>query len=361
MAISIIAVIIFFIVMFSIGFFTRKFVASSTDFLLAGREMSVGVNSMGVLASGFAGTTIALAPAFVLMFGLLGVIFFILAVCVVGYLLYGLFFAKGIRRSGAYTMMEWLEMRFDYKTRRILTISGFVGIVAITANNCLAMANVLTGFFGLSIYATVAISVLTFLCFTYLSGMWGVSLTDFVQAIIGCVGVPVLIISAISQFGSPAKASTMWEQIAKADLFSHGINGATLPGFSPIYPSMLTILLSLGVFLVWGGQHYWIRMASARSEGDAKKAMIIGAVSCAAVTAAIGYIGVVAGANFGDKFTLLGGDVEPNAAYGFVSANFGVIAGSFLLVFSLAASLSTCASTLMGAVSIATKDIYPNM
>ncbi|MDR1272832.1 MAG: hypothetical protein LBK04_07595 [Clostridiales Family XIII bacterium] len=357
--IPIIFVVVFFVLMFGIGFLSRRMIANSSDFLLAGREMSFGINSMGIFATGFAGTTIGLAPALVLMFGFIGVVMMAIAYVGVGLLFYGCVFAKGIRRSGAYTLMEWLQMRFDGKTRRILSITGFIGIVAITANNCLAMANVLTGYDGLSISITGTRSVVTFLCFTYVSGMWGVSLTDFAQAIIGLVGIPLLLIGIFTQFGYPAETAAQWEAVAGAGWFGHGINGGTIPGFSALYPSALTLILGTGVFLVWGGQHYWLRMASARNEKEARNSMIVGGVLCCAVTLFIGYIGSVAGANFGGSFTLLGGEVAPSAAYGLVTANFGMVMGGFLLVFALAASLSTAASTLMASVSIATKDLYP--
>ena len=46
------------------GFITRKWVTDSSDFILAGREVSMLINIFGVAAIGYAGTSIALAPGF---------------------------------------------------------------------------------------------------------------------------------------------------------------------------------------------------------------------------------------------------------------------------------------------------------
>lgn len=358
MAVAII-VVIFLAAMFLMGFATRKYAANAQDYLVGGREMGTSITGMGILATGFAGTSIALAPAYVLMYGYWGGIAYSMTFNLIGYVVYGFLFMKTIRRSGAYTLPEWLSMRFGERTRRVLSISGFIGIVAITANNCLAMANVLTGFFGWNLYVTTAVSVVTFLGFTYLSGMWGVSLTDFVQAIIGCVGVPLLFLGSMEAFGTLPEAAATWSSAWGADSMFTGISGMHLPGWSLIYPSVLTLIINMGLFLVWGGQHYWIRAAAVRSEKAGRNGFVIGGLILFVITLVIAMIGYYAGAYNGDMFTLTGGTVPPNAAYGATIASFSPAIGAFLVVFALAASLSTCSSTLLGAVAVASKDIYP--
>ncbi|SMC60406.1 sodium:solute symporter family protein [Papillibacter cinnamivorans] len=354
-----VAVVIFLIFLFGIGVWTKKFVANSSDYLLAGREMSYGINMMGVVASGFAGTTIALAPGWGVIYGFWGTFAMAFCYAICGVCVYGLLFAKVIRRSGAYTLPEWLEMRYDYRVRRVLAITGFIGMIAVTANNVLALANVLTGYFGWSLYISIAIGVLTFMGFTYFSGMWGVSLTDFAQALIGCVGAPLLIIFCFKTFGGLDVTFRAWNGTF-ADYFTAGIGGTSLKMWGLAYPSGITIALNFGVFLVWGGQHYWIRMASARSEKQAQFGYVVAGVILFFVTLVIGMVGLYAGAHYGDMFTLTGGTIPPTSAYGYVISYFPPLVGVFLLVFALAASLSTAASTLIGSVSIAVKDIYPH-
>jgi SSS family solute:Na+ symporter len=359
MVIAIICVLIFLAILFAIGVAARKFVTNTKDFLLAGREMSFGLNMMGFVASGFAGTTITLMPSFTMTYGLSGAIIYVCCFGVIGMMLYGLLFSKTIRRSGAYTIAEWLEMRYGSNVRKILSLSGLIGMIAVTANNCLSLANVLSGFFGWSIYVSIAIGVITFLFFTYLAGFWGVTLTDFVQAVIGCVGAPMLLIALIAYFGGMGDNYDLWTAKWNTDFYTQGLSGAVLPGLKIVYPSMLTMAFALGINLVWGGQHYWIRSASCRNEKVARNVYIVGAVVLILIHILIGLIGFYAGANFGDQFTVGGGKSLPTMAYGLTIARFPMAMGIFLLVFALAAALSTCSTTLIAAVSLSVKDIYP--
>jgi Na+/proline symporter len=132
-----------------------------------------------------------------------------------------------------------------------------------------------------------------------------------------------------------------------------------MPGLRLTYPSWLTSFFAFGIFLVWGAQHYWIRGASARSESAARNAFMLGALFLFIINLVIGFVGLFAGAFNGSVFTLTGGNLPTTAAYGATIAKFPAAAGVFLLVFALAASLSTCASVLMASVTIAAKDIYP--
>lgn len=356
---AIIALLIFLGIMFTIGLATRKFVKNASDFLLAGREMGLGLNLMGFIASGFAGTTVTLMPSFTMTYGLFGAIIYVGSFAGIGMVLYGVLFSKLIRRSGAYTISEWLEMRFGSNVRKVLSISALVGMIAVTANNCLSLANVLSGYFGWSLYLSIAIGVITFLFFTYLSGFWGVTLTDFVQAVIGCVGAPMLFIALIAQFGGFGANYDIWATTYNANFYWQGLAGSTLPGASIVYPSILTMFLALGVNLVWGGQHYWIRGASCRNEKTARNVYIVGAIVLLVIHVLIGMVGFYAAANFGEEFTLAGGEALPTMAYGLTIAKLPYFMGVFLLIFALAAALSTCSTTLIAAVSIGVKDIYP--
>jgi len=352
---TILVIGLFLFALVGVGWYGKKLVKTSMDFLLAGRNLSQGINMMAVVAAGFAGTTISLAPALCLNFGLFGTFMFAFAYACIGIVLYGLFFAKVIRRSGAHTLPEWLEIRYGKNVRRILSILGLVGLIAVTANNVLALANVISGYFGISLYLSIAIGVVTFMLFTYFSGMWGVSLTDFVQAILGCVGAPLLVILLLVKFGEPGAAASGWPT---ASFWSIGISGMSLPKVGLTYPAVITMVLNLGIFLVWGGQHYWIRMASARNEKQAQRSFVIAGVILFFITMLIGVVGLYAGGFFSDQFTTLGGTVRPDAAYGFIISKFPPAAGSFLLLFALAASLSTAATTLMAAVTTGVRDVY---
>lgn len=67
--------IIFLAFLFISSFVAKNWVKETDDYVLAGRQISTGMNIFGVIAIGFAGTTMALAPGFAIQFGFKGSIF----------------------------------------------------------------------------------------------------------------------------------------------------------------------------------------------------------------------------------------------------------------------------------------------
>ena len=88
------------------GFITRKWVTDSSDFILAGREVSMLINIFGVAAIGYAGTSIALAPGFAVSFGFWGSMAWSAIYSIGGLAFYGVLFSDFIRKCGAQTLPE---------------------------------------------------------------------------------------------------------------------------------------------------------------------------------------------------------------------------------------------------------------
>ena len=84
---------IFFIVFASImvgaGVISKKWVSDTSDYILAGREVSLLINIMGVSAIGFAGTTVALAPGYSILYGIKGSLLWGCIYAALGLIFYG--------------------------------------------------------------------------------------------------------------------------------------------------------------------------------------------------------------------------------------------------------------------------------
>ncbi|MFA1820895.1 hypothetical protein ACDX78_12045 [Virgibacillus oceani] len=349
-------VLVFALVLISAATVTRKWVSSSNDFILAGREVGLVVNIFGIAAIGFAGTIITLGPGLAVLNGFWGSYGFGFAFLFCGLALYGILFAPYIRRSGAHTLPEWLEMRFDSRTRLLITFASILGLLGIMANNIVSMAIVTTGFTGWSLMWTLAGIFFVFLLFTYIGGFWAVNLTDFIQMCVGLIAMPVLIISLISRYGGINLIGQNWP--GGFSFWTHGISDGQLPILSFQYPSMLTFIIMFGFFLVWGNNYYWLRVSSARNEKVAKRSFIYAAIILAVGPYLIlSLVGVYAGSYFYESFPPYG-DGDPMAAYGVVLAGLPIGVAALALLGSLAASVSTSTTALMGASSTAMRDIY---
>ncbi|USG66906.1 sodium:solute symporter family protein [Brevibacillus ruminantium] len=347
---------VFFVILFYGGWMTRKWVNSANDYLLGGREVGMLINVFGVAAIGFAGTIITLGPGLAITSGFWGSFGFGIAYLFGGLALYGIVLAPYIRRCGAQTLPEWLAMRFDSRTRVLVTIASILGLIGIMANNVVSMAIVVNGFTGWSLVWTLSAIFLLFLLFTYAGGFWAITLTDFVQMCIGLIALPLMFLGLLSRFGGFDFISSQWP--GPSGHWTHGITGGQLPIFSLQYPSLLTFVILFGCFLVWGNNYYWLRVSSTRSEKVAKHSFIYAAVLLALVPYLILVVtGLYAGAAFPDTFEPKG-NVSPMAAFGVVLKALPVSVTAFALIGALAASISTSTTALIGASSTAVRDLY---
>ncbi len=350
-------VLAFSVLLIFAGLLTRRWIRDSSDFILAGREISLILNIFGVAAIGFAGTSIALGPAFTLQYGFwtsfiaMGVVF-----ALGGLGLYGIFFTNFIRNCGAQTLPEWLEMRFDSRVRLIVTIGTILGLAGIMANNVVSMAGVVTGFTGWSQFVTVSAIFFLFMFFSYLGGFWAITLTDFLQISLGLVAIPLLVYAFFANYGDISWLEANWT--GEAGFLQSGLTGETMPIFSLQYPSLLTFIFIFAIFLVWGNNYYWLRAASCRSARSARLSFFWASILlCLFFYLPLCAVGLFAGAANPELFKPLG-QIAPTAAYGVFLQELPVFLASFLLLTPLAAGVSTSTTAHIGASSVAVRDIY---
>jgi SSS family solute:Na+ symporter len=335
----------------------RKWIKGSNDFIIAGREVSLIVNILGIASIGYAGTTLTLSPAFALMGGSIKG-FFMLGFCYsfVGIGSYGLFVAPIARRSGAHTLPEWMEIKFDKRVRVIVAITAIIAMIGITANNVVSMAYILAGFTEVSVLLLIIIGFLLFLGFMYVSGMWAVALTDFFQGILCIVAIPLTIITLLMKFGGFEFVSNNWP--GGGDWLWTGISGGTFPWFSLRYPSVLVALILYGLALVWGSNHYWIRCSSVRSERVASHSFLWASILLVLANGIIYVlIGSYSGAAYPTVFQPIG-EIAPASAFGFLIKDINPLIAAYLLITTIAASISTSTATHIAGSSMVFRDIY---
>ena len=81
--------------------------------------MSLLINIMGVAAIGFAGTTVSLSPGQAILYGIGVLLFGSYLLCFwINVIWFSIF--NFIRRCGAQTLPEYLEMRYDGRVRNVV-------------------------------------------------------------------------------------------------------------------------------------------------------------------------------------------------------------------------------------------------
>ena len=193
--------IVFAAIMVSAWIFTKKWVAETSDYIIAGREVSLFILIMGVTAIGFAGTTVALAPGYAILFGIRGAVMWGGIYAALGLIFYGQVFSRFIRRCGAQTLPEYLEMRYSPMVRNVVSYGTIIGLCGILANNIVSCVGIVSGFVGWPQQLVIALVFLIILAFTYISGIWATTVTDFFQVTIGIIAIPTFLTLAVQKFG----------------------------------------------------------------------------------------------------------------------------------------------------------------
>lgn len=171
-----------------IGKFASKYVKTSADFAIAGRSMPTYVVASGLFATWFGSETIMGATSEFIENGILGVIEdpFGAALCL---FLLGIFFVRPLYKLDIITFSDYFNLRYD---RNVEIISAFFMIPSYfgwIAAQLVAMAIILEVVVGIPFLYGIIICAFVVLVYTYLGGMWSVSITDTIQTVIIILGL----------------------------------------------------------------------------------------------------------------------------------------------------------------------------
>jgi solute:Na+ symporter, SSS family len=193
-------VIIYMLVMLGIGWWSSKKIKTSTDYIVAGRSLPLFFTIGTLFATWFCAGTLMGATAQAYLFGNQGVIFdpWGAAVCLI---LAGLLFARMMRRGGYLTLVDFFDIRYGKKMGFASSIVLVIAEIGWVGAQLVAFGTILQIFTGLPLAYGIIISCAVLIIYTYLGGMWSVTLTDVVQMIILIVGIVIIFPYAISYIG----------------------------------------------------------------------------------------------------------------------------------------------------------------
>lgn len=201
-------IILYLIVTILIGWWASKFVKNAADFVVAGRQMPLMVVAAGLFATWFGSETVMGASTAFIEDGIQGIIEdpFGAALCLI---FVGVFMARPLYRLNLLTFSDYFKYRFSHKAEilsAIVMIPSYWGWIAAQLIALATIFNVITGFpifHGIYIFAAIV------MLYTYIGGMWAVSITDFVQTIMIIVGMLVIMLGVVHDVGG---WSVLWER-----------------------------------------------------------------------------------------------------------------------------------------------------
>lgn len=184
----------------AIGWWASRKVKTTRDFVIAGQNLPLLLAASALFATWFGSETIMGASSEFVEHGLIGVVEdpFGAALCLI---LVGLFFARPLYRLNILTFNDFFRMRFSRRTELITSIIIVPSYFGWIAAQLVAMAIVLNVIAGITVFSGIVICTLVVLFYTYIGGMWAVSITDFVQTFMILGGLLFLAYQLSHQLG----------------------------------------------------------------------------------------------------------------------------------------------------------------
>ncbi|WP_439556915.1 sodium:solute symporter family protein [Dyadobacter sp.] len=196
------AILAYLLANLGIGLWASRRIATTQDFVLAGRRLPLVLAASATFATWFGSETIMGAPNEFVKHGFLGVIEdpFGAALCL---LLVGLFFARRFYEMNIITFCDFFKIRYGRKAELLSAILIIPSYFSWIAAQLLAMGFVLNVVLGWPLSTCIIGSSIVVIIYTIWGGMWSVSITDFFQTImiiVGLIAVAVVLYQKVGGF-----------------------------------------------------------------------------------------------------------------------------------------------------------------
>lgn len=189
------AIILYLALTVAVGAWSSTLVKNSNDFVLAGRSLPLFLSASALFATWFGSETIFGASSVYLEEGLLGVIEdpFGGALCLV---LFGMFYLRPMYRMNVLTIGDVFKKIFGKRIEFFASIFMIPAYFGYVAAQLVALSLVLGAVTDLSMTQGILISAGIVVFYTFLGGMWAISITDFIQTtmiVVGLLWVAVMV------------------------------------------------------------------------------------------------------------------------------------------------------------------------
>lgn len=183
-----------------IGILASRLVKNSVDFILAGRKLPLFLCTSALFAEWFGAETVLGASSEFAQNGLYGVIEepFGAALCL---LLIGVFFARPFYRMKLLTFCDFYRIKFGKKVEIVSALFMVPSYLGWIAAQFVALGIMFKIIAGIALFDGIMISAIIVLIYTYVGGMWAISITDLLQTVIIIIGLLVLATGLIKTAG----------------------------------------------------------------------------------------------------------------------------------------------------------------
>ncbi len=336
-------VALYMLLMLGVGFYAARRAQSVTDFMVAGRGLSLPILSVTVMATWFGGAMMLGGAGAAYDDGMLGVIADPWGGAL-ALILIGLFFARMFRRLKIITVTDFMEQRFGRIPAVGITIATIFSNVMWVAGMLVAFGTIFEVLTNIPVETGIIVGAIIVFAYTALGGMWAVALTDFVQMTIIIIGLIVLAIVVLVDVGG-------WSAIAP-QLPAGTFNMLPPENTGEQWLNYLRAWTIIGLVDI-SAQSLFQRAAAAKNEATARNAFLIGGsgyLLFAMVPVFLGIIGSVTMPDIGNSEFIV-----PELA----KQHLHPVAIAIFVGAMLAAIMSSADSALLAASSVLAKNVLP--
>ena len=183
-----VAVVAYILLTLLVGVVASRWVKNSRDFVLAGRKLPLFLASTALFATWFGSETVLGASSEFVSRGLIGVIEdpFGAALCL---LLVGLLIARPLHRLNILTFCDFYRDRFGTRTELLSSLCMVPSYFGWIAAQLVAIGIIFQVVAGIPTLWGIVVGTVVVVAYTYVGGLWAVSITDFLQTVVIVVGL----------------------------------------------------------------------------------------------------------------------------------------------------------------------------
>ncbi len=327
--------------MIVIGLYANYRQKNVEDYYVAGRKLGPFSIACLWLASWVGGASIIGSSARAHEMGITA-IWYVLSLAI-GCLLFGLFVAGRIQKMGDehrhLTYPDFVEQRFDSRTRIIATITTSAAFIAYAAGQLVALGSILHVLLGWDYSQALLLASAIVITYTATGGFLAVTYTDWAQFILLLIGIVLIGIPiAINEAGSFADL----QNSLPASYFDIGAWG---------WPAIIALVFSI-VLSFFVAMDSFTRCFAARDAGASRRGALLAVVFMLPIAVAATWLGLASAALFPAV------ESSNDILTTFVLELFPAGLKGLMLVGILAAVMSSADICILTSSANLTRDIY---
>lgn len=331
------------LLMLGIGVYASRKTHTSTEFIVAGRQLPMFLCTATIIATWFGGGTMMGASGAAYDDGLLGVIADPFGAALALFIV-GMFFARIFRRLKLLTYVDLVDQRYGKTAATITTLTSLVSNIGWVAAMLVAFGLVLESLTGVPLEIGIFGGATVIIIYTMIGGMWAVALTDSYQMTIIMVGLVILFVVVLVDVGgwstiSPQLPENTFRLIPLQHDWEHWLN-------------YLRLWFIFGLADV-AGQNLLGRAMSAKSERVAQNSFYVASFGYLLFGMIPVLLGIIA------SVTMPGLSASESVIPAMAIEHLHPVGVAIFVGAVLAAIMSSCDSSLLACGSLISRNIFP--